>query len=181
MNAFADLDAFDVDQPADFARDFQSRLHVQQPVPPVIINPSPFVWRDPSSIPTRKWLYGRRLIRKFVGATAAAAGVGKSTLGLAEDVAMASGRDLLGQKVDAPLRVWSWNGEDPREELERRLAAICLHYDVTPVDIGDRLFRRARRVGAPGRRPPCPRSQRHERRRSRPRRRRESEALLPSR
>jgi hypothetical protein len=142
MTVFADIYDLDppLEEPDDIRRDFDERIHVEQPAPPIIIAPSPFVWRDPAAIPTRKWIYGRRLIRKFVGATVAPAGVGKSTLCLAEDVAMASGRDLLGHRVDSPLRVWSWNGEDPRDELERRLAAICLHYGVTPEDIGDRLF-----------------------------------------
>lgn len=107
---------------------------------PPIIRPSPFVWRDPSTIPPRQWLYGRHLIRKFVSATIAAPGVGKSTLGLAEDVTMTSGRALLGHRVATPLRVWSWNGEDPLEEMERRVAAVCLYYGVAPEELGDRLF-----------------------------------------
>jgi hypothetical protein len=38
-----------------------------------------------------------------------------------------------------PLGVWYWNGEDPADELERRIAAICLHYGITNEDIGGRL------------------------------------------
>lgn len=53
---------------------------------------------------------------------------------------MASGRNLLGDKPSAPLRVWYWNGEDPREEIERRVAAICLHYRIAPEEIAGRLF-----------------------------------------
>ncbi|WP_292529533.1 AAA family ATPase [Methylocystis sp.] len=117
-----------------------ARIHVEQSKPPIIIKPSPFIWRDPASMQTRQWQYGRHLIRKFVSATVAAGGVGKSILGLAEDVAMSTGCDLLGQRIIAPLRVWSWNGEDPRDELEKRIAAICLHYGVKEEDIGDRLF-----------------------------------------
>ena len=110
------------------------------PDPQITIKPSPFVWRDPATIPTRRWLYGRHLIRKYVSGTIAAPGVGKSTLGLAEDVAMTTARPLLGINVDAPLRVWSWNGEDPLDEIERRVAACCLHYKIEPEEIGDRLF-----------------------------------------
>jgi hypothetical protein len=138
----ASFDADDFKRGGSNGASSDERIHVEQPAPPapVIIRPSPFIWRDPASLPPRQWLYGRRLIRKYVSATVAPAGVGKSTLGLAEDVVMATGRDLLGHRVDAPLRVWSWNGEDPRDELERRIAAIVLHYGVTPEDIGDRLF-----------------------------------------
>jgi RecA-family ATPase len=53
---------------------------------------------------------------------------------------MVTGRNLLGHDVPAKMRVWYWNGEDPKEEIERRIAAICLHYGIKPEDIGDRLF-----------------------------------------
>jgi hypothetical protein len=38
------------------------------------------------------------------------------------------------------IRTWYWNGEDPLEEIERRIAAACLHYGIAAEDIGDRLF-----------------------------------------
>ena len=53
---------------------------------------------------------------------------------------MASGLALLGVNVATPLRVWSWNGEDPLDEIERRVAAIGIHYGIRPEEIGDRLF-----------------------------------------
>lgn len=106
----------------------------------VVIAPTPFVWRAPATLPPRQWLYAGHLVRRFVSATVAAPGVGKSTLGLAEAVAMASGLPLLGHHVATPLRVWSWNGEDPMEELERRVAAVCLRYGVTSDQIEGRLF-----------------------------------------
>ncbi len=88
----------------------------------------PFVWRDPSTMPRRQWVYGRHLIRKFVSATFAPGGVGKSALVLAEAMAMASGKPLLGIQPRERLRVGYWNGEDPFEETERRaLAAATLH------------------------------------------------------
>lgn len=65
----------------------------------------PFVWRDPSTMPRRDWLYGRHLIRKFVSATFAPGGVGKSALALAEAMAMASGKPLLGPRPRGRLRV----------------------------------------------------------------------------
>ncbi|MGD9656204.1 MAG: AAA family ATPase [Methylocystis sp.] len=105
-----------------------------------IIRPTAFTWRAPSEIPPRRWLFGRHYVRKFVSATIAPPGVGKSTLSLAEAVAMASARDFLGPKPCAALRVWCFNGEDPRDELERRIAAICLRHGVEPREIGDRLF-----------------------------------------
>ena len=104
------------------------------------VSASPFTWTDPKETPLRQWLYGTHLIRKFGSATIAAPGVGKSNLVLAEAVAMASGKNVLGAKHFTRCRVWYWNGEDPLEELQRRLAAICLHYRIDKSDLAGRLF-----------------------------------------
>ena len=100
--------------------------------------PTPFTFRDPATIPRRRFVYGRHFIRGFVSATLAPGGVGKSSLALVEAVAMATGRNLLG--VQPPLTVWYVNLEDPREEIERRVAAICLHFRIDPAEIEGRLF-----------------------------------------
>jgi AAA domain len=74
--------------------------------------------------------------------TAAPGGTGKSSLVLAEAVAMATGKDLLGvgYTPERKLRVWVWNGEDPIDEAQRRIAAICLHYGVKREHIEGQLF-----------------------------------------
>lgn len=105
-----------------------------------LITATPFVWRHPSEIPPRAWLYGRHFIRSFLSATVAPGAIGKSSLLLCEAVAMAAGRDLLGSTPHAPLRVWYWNGEDPLSELERRIAAICLFHAIDPSAIQGRLY-----------------------------------------
>ncbi len=104
------------------------------------IRPTPFAWRDPSTIPPRRWLYGRVLIGGFVSLTVSPGGLGKSALLIAEALAMATGRPLLGESVVRPLRVWYWNGEDPGDELERRVMAAHLHFGTKPADVADRLF-----------------------------------------
>ena len=38
------------------------------------------------------------------------------------------------------LRVWYWNGKDPRDETERRIAAICKHFRIAAVEIEGWLF-----------------------------------------
>jgi hypothetical protein len=53
---------------------------------------------------------------------------------------MASGRNLLGVEPPKALKVWYANLEDPREEIERRVAAISLYFDVKPAEIEGRLF-----------------------------------------
>jgi AAA domain-containing protein len=102
--------------------------------------PTAFEWRDPSTIAPRPWIYGRHLIRQQVSVTVAPGGVGKSSLTIAEALAMASGRKLLGDWVAGPQRVWLYNLEDPRDELDRRIIAAMQHYDIAPDQIDGRLF-----------------------------------------
>jgi RecA-family ATPase len=99
-----------------------------------------FTLGDPRSIPPREWLYGRHYARRFLSATVAPGGGGKSALAIVESLAMATGKNLVGVLPAEPLRVWYWNGEDPRDELQRRVTAACMHYNIAPQDIGDRLF-----------------------------------------
>ncbi|HEY8577177.1 MAG TPA: AAA family ATPase [Devosia sp.] len=103
---------------------------------------TPYVWTPPAAIPTRKWLYGRHLLRKFVSATVAPGGVGKTSLGIAESLAMVSAKDLLGHTLPkaGKLKVWYLNLEDPREETTRQIQAAALHYGLVPDDVGDRLY-----------------------------------------
>lgn len=107
--------------------------------PPIFI-PTPFVLRPASEIPPRQSLYGRHLTRGMVSTTVGPGGLGKSSLLDVERLAMATGRALLGDAPISKLRVWGWNGEDPRDELERRIGAACLHYGIDGADLGDRLL-----------------------------------------
>jgi hypothetical protein len=104
---------------------------------------------DPATIPPREWLYGTRLVRRFVSVLAAPGGAGKSALALAQAVALASGRPILGERVHHAAPVWLLNLEDPLDELNRRLAA-CLRLHRLPDEaVRDRLYLhsgRARRV-----------------------------------
>ncbi|OAN86268.1 recombinase RecA [Sulfitobacter geojensis] len=113
---------------ADFPRDRADRL------------PTAFVWRDPSTIAPRPWLYGRHLIRKQVSVTVAPGGVGKSSLTICEALAMASGRELLGDWTASDLKVWIYNLEDTRDELDRRIIAAMQHHSVAPDEIDGRLY-----------------------------------------
>lgn len=116
----------------------QALAELRRSTSPFRIKPASLV--DPTTIPTRQWLYGHHLIRKYVSTTISPGGLGKSSLVLAEAVAMASGRRLLGDRPDGTLRVFYWNGEDPQDEIDRRLAAVCLEHKVSNQDLGDRLF-----------------------------------------
>jgi hypothetical protein len=101
---------------------------------------SAFTWIDPSRIPMRSWLYKPHYIREFLSLIFSSGGKGKSSLLIAEALAMVAGRALLDIAPEKQLRVWYWNGEDPLVELQRRFAAVIKHYKLNPEDIGDRLF-----------------------------------------
>jgi hypothetical protein len=101
---------------------------------------APFVLRDPTTIPPREWLYGFHCIRGYLSVTVAPGGMGKSSLALVEALAMVTGRNLLDHTPRKTLRVLYWNGEDPLDEIERRVAATCLHYHIRQEHLGDRLF-----------------------------------------
>jgi hypothetical protein len=99
-----------------------------------------FVYRDPATIPSRRFLYGRHFARGFVSVTAAPGGVGKSSLEIAEAIAIGTGRDLLGVEPWEIAPVWYMGLEDPLDEYERRVAAIALHFDVSGAEIEAALF-----------------------------------------
>lgn len=101
---------------------------------------TPFQWIDPATIPRRRWIYGRHLIRKFISETVSHGGLGKSSLLLAETLAIATDRDLLGVSPDESVPVWYWNGEDPTDELQRRIMAAALHYGIDRTEFEGRLF-----------------------------------------
>ncbi len=125
------------EQLADLCR-HAPELETAEPVRPVTA--TLYEWKQPEQIARREWVYGNLLIRKFVTATVSPGGVGKSSLIAAEALAQVSGRDLLGITPPRQMRVWLWNLEDPQEETQRKIQAAALHYDLSPDDIGDRLY-----------------------------------------
>lgn len=112
-------------------RSFEPRLRVVA---------SGFSAADMRAVEPRQWLYGKHLIRGYVSATVSPGGVGKTTLELIEAIALATARPLLGVPVRERVRVWHYNLEDPRDELMRRVWAICEHYSIPPVELEGWLF-----------------------------------------
>ncbi|MFD2650677.1 bifunctional DNA primase/polymerase [Brucella rhizosphaerae] len=101
---------------------------------------TPFVWKDPSTLPRREFAFGKHFIRKYVSVTVAPGGLGKTANSIIEALAMASGKALNGTKPPKRLKVWLFNAEDPRDELERRIMAACIHFNLKPADIDGHLF-----------------------------------------
>jgi hypothetical protein len=115
---------------------------VAPPTATASLNFEPYAFPDPASIPPRQWLYGSHYIRGAVSASIGAPGRLKSTHALTEVISMAAGRDLTsGATLSCgPLRAAYLNGEETQDELDRRVAAICQRYGITPEDCGDRLW-----------------------------------------
>lgn len=106
---------------------------------PVLLKPTVYEFPDPAMIPPRPWLYGDHYIRGRVTATVAPGGLGKSSLAIVEALAMTTGKPLLGIRPKGLFKVWLWNGEEPSDELARRIAAAMQHYGLTGSDVGGRL------------------------------------------
>jgi hypothetical protein len=108
---------------------------------PARVVATPYAWRDPATIKPREWVYGRSIQRGHVRAILAPGAAGKTILSVGEALAMATGRNLLGQEVPGgPKRVWLWNLEDDAEELARIIQAACKHWSIGPEHIRDHLF-----------------------------------------
>jgi AAA domain len=89
-----------------------------------------YVFPDPATIPPRQWLFGGHYVRNCVTATVAPGGFGKTTLTLFEMITMA----LEGR------RVWFISGEDPKDEVDRRIAAHCQHHNINTHQLVQNLY-----------------------------------------
>jgi RecA-family ATPase len=95
---------------------------------------------NPLLIPQREWVYGKHYQRGTVSLTAAPGGMGKSSMDLVEAIAMATGRDLLGEQPQEKLKIWFHNGEDPLIETLRRVAAVCQHFKIPMEEWSEHLI-----------------------------------------
>ncbi len=105
------------------------------------IKATPYGWRDPATVPSRQWIYGRWFLRGTLACIVAPGGAGKSTMLAGIALSLAAGKPLLGKAVhQGPTRVWLWNLEDDMDELSRSIQAAALHHGVDPSDLDGRLF-----------------------------------------
>lgn len=102
--------------------------------------PTPVRFISESLLPRRRWVYAHHHIRGFVSVTASAGGIGKTSLTMVEAMAVALGKNLLGEDVKEQTNAWVINLEDPRIELELRLAAAMKHYGIKHADVAGKLF-----------------------------------------
>lgn len=90
-----------------------------------------------ANIPHRKWLYGFDLVRGELTVIGSPGGVGKSSLAIGIAISVATGRELLGDKIrgGSNLKSLVINGEDSTDEIRRRTYAFCLAHGVPERDL----------------------------------------------
>jgi hypothetical protein len=121
-----------------------------QPLPPMVSNcastseklrAKQYSWAMASTIPPRPWIMGHWLQSGEVTTVIAPGGSGKSTITNAIALAVATGRNIIGQPVyGGPRGAWIYNLEDGEQELERQVAATTLLHSITPDVVGGRLY-----------------------------------------
>jgi hypothetical protein len=100
---------------------------------------------DTAPPPPRGWLLGNTFCRRFVSSLLAGGGVGKSSVRMAQLLALATGRPLTGEHVFQRCRVLIVSLEDDADELRRRIRAAMLHHGISSDEVRGRLF-----LAAPG-------------------------------
>lgn len=92
--------------------------------------------------PPRPWAYGNILMYQAVTGIAAPPGVGKTTfsfqIGLAFCLSMPFGP--WTPAIGGGGKVWLYNGEEPKDELNRRYLAACAEMGVEPHVAAQRMF-----------------------------------------
>lgn len=107
---------------------------IEPPPPPkTLLLPKPYVRKDPRTLAPRPFVYADHYAKGYVSATVSPGGGGKSSFGIVEAISMALGRCLYtGEPIRyGPMRVWYLALEDPEDEMDRKIEAVCLHYNIT--------------------------------------------------
>jgi DNA polymerase len=90
--------------------------------------------------PPRQWIYGKQLCRRFASSLVAPGDIGKTTMRLTQAIELAIGRELLGHRIYRRCRVLVLSLEDDRDELWRRLRAICDCHHIDYAELKGWLF-----------------------------------------
>lgn len=100
----------------------------------------PWKVKDLSTIPHPQFVYSDFYARGYTSVTLAPPKVGKSMLGLAEAIDMATGRGILtGVQAEPRVTVY-YNAEDDQDVIDSRVAALLTHYEIPQEEIVNTLF-----------------------------------------
>lgn len=100
----------------------------------------PWGFRPLEQIKRTEFLYSDFYARGYTSMTAAPPKAGKSMLGLAEALDMASGAGILTGHQSEPLRVLYYNAEDDNAVIEGRTAALLCRYQIDQKAIAETLL-----------------------------------------
>ena len=92
----------------------------------------PFDGFDPKAYCPRPFLYGTSVISGFITVLAAPCGQGKTSVLIADILAMCSGRNMIGEAPARPLVLQYHPAEDDAAEAGRRIAGAMKHHNVVP-------------------------------------------------
>lgn len=111
---------------------------VAQTIAPLSFRPWGF--RRLGDIRAPEFVYSDFYARGYTSLTVAPPKVGKSMLGLAEAMDMATGAGFLTSSPRESLRVLYYNAEDDMSVLEGRIAALLGHYGLQQASIAETLY-----------------------------------------
>jgi hypothetical protein len=111
--------------------------------PPLKTNPiSALVKDDLDELPPpRQWILGNSFCRRYISSLFSDGGIGKTTLMIAQTVAMATGKPITGEHVFKRSRVLYLSLEDDDEEMRRRLIACCLYHGIDRAELKGWFYR----------------------------------------
>lgn len=95
---------------------------------------------DPAQLPIRPWIIMGRLLRGYITAFVAPAGVGKSMFALIFAIMVATGKLIHHAKLQETANVLVLNNEEDEDEIKRRVAAICLHSRIPFSDLTGKFY-----------------------------------------
>lgn len=110
----------------------------KEAVPPALFRP--WAVKDLSAIPYPRFIYSDFYARGYTSVTLAPPKVGKSMLGLAEAIDIATGRGILTGVQRDPQKVVYYNAEDDQDVIDSRVAALLTEYGIDQSEIVGRLF-----------------------------------------
>jgi len=93
-----------------------------------------------ANLEQRPFIMDGCLLRGYITQFVAPGGVGKSIIALLIAISVAIGRDLCNLGLKCRAKVLLINNEDDMDEIQRRLVAICIYYEISQEEIDDWLY-----------------------------------------
>lgn len=103
---------------------------------------TPWDYSDSSEdLEMRDVILDPHLVRRQVGLTLAAGGVGKTTHSCVESLSLVVGKNLFtGERLKRKYKVWWFNLEDPRDELDKKVWGVMRYYKLDLDTVRNGLF-----------------------------------------